>query len=363
MPAALRVCFLWSHLSGYMNVMFEEIARHGGEVFVSHFSNSDEAPVAHSMFDWINTKNRVEWPEGKIDGESLQRSVLSFDPDILLVSGWSHKEYLRLAAGLRGSKTIRILAMDNQWRATPRQQLGVRYFKLALRSKFDLAFVPGERQREFASRLGFAAHEIVDGLFPSSRSIESASSEAPGAEKRSFLYVGRLSPEKGIELLLRAYASYRATATSPWNLTVAGTGPMSDRVRAANVDYRGFVQSEALPELFAAAGAFVMPSSFEQWGVAIQEAASAGLPIICTNACGAAVHLVRPHFNGYLFDPKERRQLELLMRKLSTLSERELLAMRLNSRRLAGQYSAPLWVNRLASAVSIYQQSSSKIAP
>ena len=119
-----------------------------------------------------------------------------------------------------------------------------------------------------------------------------------GARETDFLllYVGRLVPEKGIDVLARAWDEANlADAT----LATAGEGPLTAPGTAL-----GRVDKQDLPALYAAAGALVLPSvrtaTFtEPWGLVVNEAMLQGTPVITSDAVGAAAGgLVRHERNG-----------------------------------------------------------------
>ena len=60
----------------------------------------------------------------------------------------------------------------------------------------------------------------------------------------------------------------------------------------------GFVQPDALPEVYGAAGALVLPSREDLWGVVALEACTAGLPVVVSDGCGASEDLATPA-NGF----------------------------------------------------------------
>src|SRR5204862_6104287 len=91
------------------------------------------------------------------------------------------------------------------------------------------------------------------------------------------LAVGRLAPEKGLDTLLRAAEGL------PVEVALAGAGPDEERLRAAagaNVRFLGHVERDSLPALYAAADVLVMPSRSDPWGMVLNEAALAGLPLV-----------------------------------------------------------------------------------
>ena len=88
------------------------------------------------------------------------------------------------------------------------------------------------------------------------------------------------------------------TADNTPTLTCTGKGPLAHLLKAPGIEDLGFVQPDDQPELWARCGAFVLSSTFDPWPLVVVEASAAGLPVVCTAACGSAVELVRSHHNG-----------------------------------------------------------------
>src|SRR5258706_11264440 len=65
----------------------------------------------------------------------------------------------------------------------------------------------------------------------------------------------------------------------------------------------GFKQYGDLPAFYGLAGGFVHVSRVEQWGLVVNEARAAGLPVIVSHSCGCAEDLVEQGVNGWAVDP------------------------------------------------------------
>ncbi len=337
----MRVAVLWTRLSGYLNACLRELSgRPGVELLVAHEAVRQDAPFDDSQFSWMSA--RIEYA-ARPDRDAILEQTRRFAPDVLLVSSWHIREFRYVLQRLR-PRPLRVLCMDNQWRGTWKQRLGLVGSPWYVRRLYEVAFLPGERQACFARRLGFADDRIWQGLYSPDALSERIT--VPGTPPRSFGYLGRLSPEKGIQDLLDAYEIYRASASSPWNLRIAGAGSLSSELdRHETVVQSGFVQPAELGAWMMAIGCLVVSSRFEPWGVVISEGAAAGLPIIATDACGAVPHLVHDFANGRVARTGNAGSIAECMVYVAGLSDDERLAMGRVSRGLASPYTPARWAD------------------
>lgn len=345
-PTPLRFAFLLTQLSSYLSACLEELA---GLPEVS-VSVTCVQPTPNAPFDPDEVAPRgvgLHRHPSLPTGPRVLQDVGGFDPDVLVISGWQTGPFRYVARRVPKS-TLRVLLMDNQWLATPKQMLGILTSPLYVRPLFDVAFLPGERQAVFARKLGFSHQSIWRGMntcnHPAFAQAAAPPSSSGAAAESGFLFVGRLVPEKGLGVLADAYTSYRATCEHPWPLQVCGTGPLEGLLSGtAGVTTTGFVQPRNLPPVYANARCLVMPSLFEPWGVAVHEATAAGLPVICSTACGAAPHLVEDGVNGYLVEPGNAADLAGAMIKCSQMSPAERDDMSRMSQILSRRYTPALW--------------------
>jgi glycosyltransferase involved in cell wall biosynthesis len=118
------------------------------------------------------------------------------------------------------------------------------------------------------------------------------------------------------------------------------------------IENRGFVQPDTLPSLMGEAGAFVLPSREEPWGVVVEEAAAAGLPLICSDACGSAVHLLKDRYNGFLVQSDRADHLARRLVTISMLSDEDRREMGARSHELSKQYTPARWADTLISGIN-----------
>ncbi len=126
--------------------------------------------------------------------------------------------------------------------------------------------------------------------------------------KRIVIYVGRLSYEKNIDLLIRSMKLMDEDVV----LMVIGQGPAGDSLHdlvekeglSDRVVFTGYIFDQALVDHYSCADAFASASVFETQGFTVQEAMSCGLPVACGNGRAFTDFIVNGE-NGYLFDLTE----------------------------------------------------------
>jgi len=137
--------------------------------------------------------------------------------------------------------------------------------------------------------------------------IDSSRIQLAAGDQGYVLYLGRLSPEKGIETLLRSHQADNAT----WRLVIAGTGPLLDDLRARfpAAEFRGHLSGASLEAAITGAAIVAVPSEWhENSPLSILESMAYGKPIVASRI-GGIPELVRHGTTGLLFEPGNVGQL------------------------------------------------------
>lgn len=135
-------------------------------------------------------------------------------------------------------------------------------------------------------------------------------------ETVGFLFCGQMIARKGIDLLLAAFAGLPERARL---LLVGREAELPARLAALpegvrnRIRYAGFQSPDALPAFFAEADVFVLPSRYDGWGVVVNQALGAGLPIICSDEVGAGFDLVEAGRNGARYPAEDVGALQAAM--------------------------------------------------
>jgi glycosyltransferase involved in cell wall biosynthesis len=181
----------------------------------------------------------------------------------------------------------------------------------------------------------FAAERLVRGGLPPDRIelkpnfvADPGPRAVPAAASATVLYVGRLSPEKGVELLVEAW---RELGDGPLELVVVGDGPLRERLArrpAAWLRLVGQLPAAEVRRQMLAARALVLPSVwYEGQPVAVLEALAAGLPVL-GSGIGGVPELLAPLGRDWLAAPGEVASWVAALRTLADPERVELASAR-----------------------------------
>lgn len=203
------------------------------------------------------------------------------------------------------------------------EQLTWRYMQWFF-GQLDAVFVPSECYRQVLAEHGFDADKLlvmprgvdVGHFTPDAR--HPAFWERFGVEPGfTFLYVGRISPEKNLEELLAAFGEL-SRGRDGVNLVLVGDGPALPALKKAagrRVHFTGCLHGAELVQAYASADAFVFPSTTDTFGNAVLEAQACGLPAIVANR-GGPQEIVGRHQSGLVVDLAEPGALAAAMARL-----------------------------------------------
>jgi glycosyltransferase involved in cell wall biosynthesis len=119
------------------------------------------------------------------------------------------------------------------------------------------------------------------------------------------VFVGQIIPRKGLDLLLHALAACRDRR---WRLSLFGDGEARGALARLGhalglhdrVLFQGATPNPEVRAALAAADLLVLPSRWDGWGAVVNEALMSGVPVVCSDACGAR-DLIRAGWNGDVF--------------------------------------------------------------
>jgi len=303
----------------------------------------------------------------------LWQHLYRVNPDVVLVPGYYTLPAIAAALWARTHQRTSLLMTESTADDHARVPWKEAAKSLLIRTLFDSAVTGGVAHQRYLRQLGFPAHriasfyDVVDNasIAANIHALRLQSASDFGLPENYFLYVGRLAQEKNVRALIETWLTYRQTGGT-WPLVVVGDGPEAQSLRALvtassfaqDVHFSGHKGSRDLPTYYAFAGCFVLPSTREPWGLVVNEAMAAGLPVIVSDRCGCAEDLVVANRNGFTFDPSQPDQLLACLRTVSDSDPESLSFMRTQSSELIARYSPAnfgLEIARVAEAESLHE--------
>lgn len=236
-----------------------------------------------------------------------------FHPDYVVVYGYNQMTHWLTFRYCRVHKVPFALRSDSNHRidesTTAQSRLRRRLLRRLVRD--CAAVLPvGTANREYWQSYGATDEQIHMAPFAIDNDqvarLAGERTPANGSPIR-FVYVGRMIPRKGVDLLLRAFNDICVTHEA--TLTLVGDGASRDewmqlqtpQARQRTI-WHGRMSNHEVFQQFSDADVFVLPSRYEPWGLVVNEAMAAGLPVIADRRCGAAVDLVETGKTGVLLE-------------------------------------------------------------
>jgi len=184
------------------------------------------------------------------------------------------------------------------------------------RRLIDKHIAPSQTLTEYLNSFGYGASTV-----PNPQPFEESGGASPG-DDGYFVFLGRLTKEKGVENLIEAAAQV-ARDSNDLDIRIAGTGPLEDelidqveRRCPGSVEFLGYVSEERKTELYTQARAAIVPSLWmEAFGMVVLEAMQCGTPVIGSNRGGIG-ELVQDGDTGLVYPPTDTSMLATQIRKL-----------------------------------------------
>jgi glycosyltransferase involved in cell wall biosynthesis len=308
------------------------------------------------------------------------RSLLKAAPDLVLACGYERPESLAavvycrlLAPSIHRARARCVLMVENvleSGRRKPVEQVKSFYLRA-----FDGFLVGGTQHAAYLRTLGVSTNKVAGGYnCVDNDRIERSVSEArrdrmPPIPAPYLLTVSRLIKRKNTAAILRAYGDYVRSLPAndpPFHLIIAGDGPERPRLEALSKDlgvmklvhFTGeLAELEEVAFYYAFASAFVLASWFEPWGLVLNEAMAAGLPVVAASQVAASTDLVEEGINGFTFDAHKRDALGAIFRRIHDMRA-TLPALGSASRLIIRRFSPEVFGTSAASFLSDWRPGS-----
>ena len=303
---------------------------------------------------------------------AVHEALNEIEPCVVAIPGWSNQAGLAVLKWCLRNGAAVVLMADTH--AEAEQRVGLwRSLKRRIVRMCGAGLVAGSPQVVYLNGLGmpreriFTGYDVVDNDYFARGAAQARANSAAvrtqlALPPRYFLCVSRLAAEKNLPRVMRAFREYRQLAgDSAWSLVIVGEGPEQAAIKSiaegpgleGKVLLAGYRPYGILPDYYGLAGAFILASVSETWGLAVNEAMAAGLPVLVSRSCGCAEDLVEEGVNGFTFDPRDERALTGLM---LALSAGDVEAMGKASQEIIGRWPLQRFAEGLWTAARVASQ-------
>lgn len=309
----LKICIWMNIPSHYQSAFFQALDRREDvDLRVGYFNGASQDRAAEGWKNDYAFKGYEFCAENGASPGELVESISDWKDRVHVISGyfsselidwfcehnatwchWSEMPGIRLADLLQFRMPL--FRLFNPLMLSCKRNEGARIKKHAL-----CAFGQGVLARRAFRQMGVPDKMISDLYYVPEglKASEPCAKMLEFAEGRKiFLAVGALCRRKGIDVLLKAFARQK---TKDWCVVFCGLDRADGVYQALaqklgvqdQVLFLGAYPVERISEVYTAADVFVLPSRFDGWGAVLNEAASLGIPMIGTDLCGGAWHIV-----------------------------------------------------------------------
>lgn len=263
----MKIAIVYTGITSYMTDCWRELTRRQGaelriwiEDTKTYRFKGDRVKVLQELScHWDYSENLTD-----IELAQAEHEIIAYAPDVIFVCGWSRELPPHIARSKRLAHIPMVLEMDMPWEWRIRK-FAARFLLRGRMRRFSAVFVPGACAARYARWLGFTRSRIYEGR-NCIDVAKFAEQNSVNVEARSgFLFLGRRSSEKGLDVLEKAYREYRRLGGT-WRL-----------------DVPEYVEPEDVPRVMREHACLVVPSRWEPWGVVVLEAIAAGMKVIVSD--------------------------------------------------------------------------------
>lgn len=251
--------------------------------------------------------------------------------DTVVVAGYDRIEYwLQIFLAVFMGKSVGVFCDST---AYDRSQSRLKsLLKKAIFSFADIVFCYGARSGEYVHSFGVPWQRIkvrcqaaaLPRSYDKDQALRRRVAAAEARANPRYVYVGRLSREKNIDVLLVAFHDVVKHFPGA-SLVIVGDGPARDELMAqtewlglrSKVEFLGSKSGDGLVAEYTKATCLVLPSRSEPWGLVVNEALSYGCPVVVSDHCGCVPELVIEGKSGFMFRTGDSVDLSAKLRHLT----------------------------------------------
>lgn len=358
--APLRLAYLTNILAPYWKAICEQLAaRYRLRIFLSAAMESNRpwqadwgdldvvlqrSIMLHRV--WRHPSGFAEPIYVHVPIDTL-RQLRRFRPQLVLSSEMGFRTLLACIYRKFARRSL-LLVIAEMAESTERGRgASRRLLRRLLRNQVDGFLVPGRSGVRYIHSLGVPQKKIFPTGYTSDvRNFCSLTLARPPSAAYRLLYVGQLIERKGLVRFLHILSEWASEHPERrLEFVLVGDGPVRSALTQASLPanlrttLRGNMAFSDLAAVYAECGIFAFPTLADTWGVVVNEAMAAGLPVLGSMYSQAVEELVEEGRNGWLFRPDASGEMYMAIDRALNTSLENLDQMRRHARETAMRYT------------------------
>ena len=347
-----KILLVWDRLGDYHRARAEALRMLGYEVATADLGAQD------GLYEWQSSMleshyclspREVDAPDFGRRLRRFARLLRTLRPKAVGLSGYGRTSYMAMAV-LARMMGVRVVMFAESW--YPSGKWRERFKAWFVRHWVSGLLVSGQRAADyFGKNLG------LQGIIPirigysavdNSHFAQQVQVTRNMAEYPHLLMVARFATEKNHERIIEAFLESKASEHFYLKMVGAGElmGSLQQRYGAKDrLIFRPWVQYGDLPGLYQQASGLVLGSTFEPWGLVVNEAMAAGLPVLLSDECGCQPELGKPT-NSLRFSATKPQEIRAAFDRWAALTPEARAAAGAESRKIVADFGCEAWAER-----------------
>lgn len=300
-----------THLPSFYKVnLYNEIAKYKKikVIFIGTTSKirTNDFQDTNFEFDYIFiNENNFETKNTVLSIYRLVKVLLNLRFNKIIVGGWDLIEFW-IPIILFHKKYLCVAVESSIYEY--HENVYLNFLKKVFLKNISQAYLSGKSQKELIEKFSYKGIKTFTGGVGLFNIVPYEFKNKKFQNK--YLYVGRLSEEKNIGLLIDTFSRLPL-----YTLTIVGTGPLykqfsQETKEKSNISLIGHVEQNKIKDIYLSHDVFILPSLKEPWGLVVEEALYFGLPVIVSNHVGCKNEFVEELSTGLIFDLDDKYSLE-----------------------------------------------------
>lgn len=358
-----NILLIWDRMGDYHRARWRELQAQcsNRKVYAADLFQVD------TLYQWENTsytEGYLMLTEGTVSELNTTIALNTFSQIIqekqigyVCIPGYGRAVYLRMLL-LARQKGVKVLLFAESW--YPGNRIFDKVKGKILNLLVNCFLVSGLRaEQHFNKRLYIPSHKILKGYSAVDHIHFNKAQNLRNWNSKVLLCIARYAEEKNLFLLLKAFKESELVEKG-WHLHLVGDGPLrknleqyiSENNLQHHVSLEGWKSYTLLPDVYAQASCFILPSTFEPWGLVVNEAMASHLPVIVSDAVGCLPDLIDPD-NGWSFPANDVVSLSHILNVMGNLSADERMKMGNVSAAKIEEFNLSTWAKQIRKGFEI----------